>query len=98
MICLSAIIGQRVIRLLLYFGLYLAGEQLGKLSTIILLRKNVLETLCVLGHMVKYKMMILSLANRERRARVNYTMSVCDNWHCISQTRCSLGLLFVSLH
>ena len=55
MICLSAIIGQRVIRLLLYFGLYLAGEQLGKLSTIILLRKNVLETLCVLGHMAKYK-------------------------------------------
>ena len=46
MIRLSAIIGQQVI--LLYLGLYLAGKQLGKLSTTILLLKHVLETLCVL--------------------------------------------------
>ena len=34
--------------LLLYWGLYLAGEQLGKPPTAIILLKHVLETLCVL--------------------------------------------------
>ena len=46
--CLPPAIGQRVIRPLLYLGLYLAGEQSGKLSTTVLLFKHVLETLCVL--------------------------------------------------
>ena len=48
MICWSPIIGLRVTRLLLYLGLYLAGKQLSKLPTTILLLKHVLETLCVL--------------------------------------------------
>ena len=48
MIRWSAIIGQRVISLLLYLGTYLAGEQLGKLPTTIILLKHVLDTLCVL--------------------------------------------------
>ena len=43
-----SLIGQRVIQLLLYLGLYLAGEQLGRLSTTILLLKRVLERLWVL--------------------------------------------------
>ena len=48
MIHWSAIIGQRVIRLLLCLGLQLTEEQLGKFPTTIILLKYVLETLCVL--------------------------------------------------
>ena len=47
MIRWSPIIGLRVTRLLLYLGLYLAGKQLSKLPTTILLLKHVLETLFV---------------------------------------------------
>ena len=43
-----SLIGQRVVRPLLYLELYLAGEWLGKLSTTILLLKCVLEILFVL--------------------------------------------------
>ena len=40
-------IGQRVVRPLLYLGLYLAEEKLDKLSNTIILLKHVLERLCV---------------------------------------------------
>ena len=47
MIRWSPIIGLWVTRPLLYLGLYLAGKQLSKLPTTIILLKHVLETLCV---------------------------------------------------
>ena len=68
-------IGQRVVRPLLYLGLYLAEEKLDKLSNTILLLKHVLERLCVPWvHGEVRRKMIMSLANRERRVRPFYNV------------------------
>ena len=68
-------IGQQVVRLLLYFGLYLAEEELDKLSNTIILLKHVLEILCVPWvHGEVRRKMIMSLASRERRARPFYNV------------------------
>ena len=67
-------IGQQVVRLLLYLGLYLA-EELDKLSNTILLLKHVLERLFVPWvHGEVRRKMIMSLANREHRARPFYNV------------------------
>ena len=68
-------IGQRVVRPLLCLGLYLAGEWLGKLSTTTLLHKCVLEIPFILWiHGKIQRKMILSIANREGRARPFYNV------------------------
>ena len=67
--------GQRGVRPLLHLGLYLAGEKLDKLSNTILLLEHVLERLCVPWvHGEVRRKMIMSLANRERRARPFYNV------------------------
>ena len=53
MICWSAIIGQRVIILLLFWGLYLTGEQLGKFSTTNTCSTNTLRSLDTWRNMKK---------------------------------------------
>ena len=59
--------------------MYLAEKQLSKLPTTILLLKHVLETLRVLWiHGEIQRTMVLSLANRKRRARGHFTMSVSE--------------------